>query len=451
MLYIGGRMRLSFFPGLPAGIRRTAFLLLGAAFSFPARAWNPWTVVDAPTIEPLYAVDLADTLRGWAAGGGGTILHTQDGGRTWTAQETGARSDIADIQMLNTRTGWAIGYELAGPEFGTRVFRTTDGGESWSHELFPIRDVFLTSLDFLDSLRGWMAGESGALYGTTDGGASWQEAGVDTSIRLLWDLQRIRFLNPLYGYASGGRYDITGVIWRTADGGAVWNPRAVGAEPIYDIHYFDSLHVIGIGGDYDFGAGMVRTTDGGIQWEYTYLGVWGQARALAFRTPSEAWVPLGFAQTMMVTFDSGRTWTDMASPDSNALYDAAFSDSLHGIMVGARGSILRYEGGASDVNPGGGVPHPATCSLGPNFPNPFNPRTRIPFEIPERGTADVRVFNILGEEQAVLHRGEVPAGRHTREFDAAGLPSGIYFCRLLYRPGGGATPAVRTRSMLLLR
>lgn len=72
---------------------------------------------------------------------------------------------------------------------------------------------------------------------------------------------------------------------------------------------------------------------------------------------------------------------------------------------------------------------PASITLA-NYPNPFNPKTTIQFAIP-RGT-DVRleVFNILGSSVATLVNEYVPAGGHRFEFDATGLASGVYFCRL---------------------
>jgi glucuronoarabinoxylan endo-1,4-beta-xylanase len=93
-----------------------------------------------------------------------------------------------------------------------------------------------------------------------------------------------------------------------------------------------------------------------------------------------------------------------------------------------------------------GVPAlPGGMSLEPNFPNPFNPRTRITFTFPRAGTASLKVYNLLGAEVATLFQGHRAAGRHDMAFDAAGLASGTYVLRL---SAGGA---VLTRKMTLLR
>ncbi len=65
-----------------------------------------------------------------------------------------------------------------------------------------------------------------------------------------------------------------------------------------------------------------------------------------------------------------------------------------------------------------------------NYPNPFNPSTVISFTIPKSGLTKLSVFNILGQEVAVLVNKEMLSGNYEYEFDASNLSSGIYFYRL---------------------
>jgi outer membrane protein assembly factor BamB len=73
---------------------------------------------------------------------------------------------------------------------------------------------------------------------------------------------------------------------------------------------------------------------------------------------------------------------------------------------------------------------PAEFALAPNFPNPFNPRTTITFSLPSQLLVTLKVFDALGREVSTLVSEELPAGTHTRQWNAADLPSGIYFYRL---------------------
>ena len=65
-----------------------------------------------------------------------------------------------------------------------------------------------------------------------------------------------------------------------------------------------------------------------------------------------------------------------------------------------------------------------------NYPNPFNPSTNIRFSIPKSSFVKLAVYNLIGEEVAVLINGNLNPGYHDVNFNASGLPSGVYFCRL---------------------
>ncbi|HOJ04768.1 MAG TPA: hypothetical protein PK916_12290 [Bacteroidota bacterium] len=87
----------------------------------------------------------------------------------------------------------------------------------------------------------------------------------------------------------------------------------------------------------------------------------------------------------------------------------------------------------------------SSFTLHPNFPNPFNPATVIPIDLPASGRCTIRVLDLLGTEVAVLHDGFLEAGSHRFTFDGRDLPSGVYTCRSSFN---GVT---RSHCMVLLR
>ncbi len=80
------------------------------------------------------------------------------------------------------------------------------------------------------------------------------------------------------------------------------------------------------------------------------------------------------------------------------------------------------------------TPSPHEFRLEPNYPNPFNPTTKIAFSVPVRGLVSLKVFDLLGKEVATLMEKVLAPGSYTVTFDGDGLASGVYICRLQSGP-----------------
>jgi Secretion system C-terminal sorting domain len=74
---------------------------------------------------------------------------------------------------------------------------------------------------------------------------------------------------------------------------------------------------------------------------------------------------------------------------------------------------------------------PAEFSLKQNFPNPFNPTTKIIYSIPQKANVQIIIYNALGMEVTTLLNEFRQAGMHQVEFDANNLSSGIYFYKVV--------------------
>ncbi|NOS84077.1 MAG: T9SS type A sorting domain-containing protein [Ignavibacteria bacterium] len=88
---------------------------------------------------------------------------------------------------------------------------------------------------------------------------------------------------------------------------------------------------------------------------------------------------------------------------------------------------------------------PDNFSLGQNYPNPFNPQTKIKFSIMQTSFAEMKIFDILGREVKTLVNENLKAGEYEVSFNAANLPSGIYFYRL------NAGEFMQTKKMVLIK
>ncbi|MBP6672020.1 MAG: T9SS type A sorting domain-containing protein [Bacteroidetes bacterium] len=159
--------------------------------------------------------------------------------------------------------------------------------------------------------------------------------------------------------------------------------------------------------------------------------------------------------TRYYSYVSGGTWRQTWYDDSLSL--SMKYDSIRLLNIAGTGMwALGYDGAEKElwnalrrafvtsVNVKSELP--ALFELSHNFPNPFNPVTELRFSVRTTGNASVKVYTLLGEETASLFNGIADQGREYRvQFDATGLPSGIYFCRL---ESEGRT---RIRRMILLK
>jgi len=137
--------------------------------------------------------------------------------------------------------------------------------------------------------------------------------------------------------------------------------------------------------------------------------------------------------------DGGAMWTQIgaASNASTTRTMSASTTAFGWFTIGtdAANTAVELEN-ASDV--------PVSIMLRQNYPNPFNPTTVIGFQLPDAGEVDLRVYDVLGREIAILVHRMYSAGTHSVVFEASNLPSGIY----LYRLKTGSTSLTRTMTLL---
>ena len=93
----------------------------------------------------------------------------------------------------------------------------------------------------------------------------------------------------------------------------------------------------------------------------------------------------------------------------------------------------------------GGDAYPSDSELLQNYPNPFNSISNFEFGIAKLGDVSLKVFDILGREVATIVNEKLSPGAYTRQWDAAGLSSGVYYYRL------AADGFVQTKRLVLLR
>lgn len=399
---------------------------------FAAAQTQPWKKLQTPVSGTLRFISFTDSLNGWAGGESGNIIRTTDGGMNWEIQNSTVQTFIMDIFFVDKNHGWALTLRDAFP-FNSVLLRTTNGGSKWSADDLPDTLGVVRTIFFFDSLNGF-AGGSDILH-TSDGGNTWVEAEIDSNMVSDFPIHKFKFYNRQFGYACGGRIDVAGVVWKTTNYGLNWTAQGISVDEIFDVFIFDSLNAITLSGDPEglFPIGYIKTTNAGESWNYSDLAFFGLSFAIDFRTYNEGWSASGYK--FLLTTDHSSTWDEFETPDSSTIYDLQFTDARTGYAAGENGNILKYS------LPPDTIIHPIEYfELYQNFPNPFNLKTLISYQLPVNNNVTLKVYDVLGNEIATLVNEYKPAGKYEVEFsakggsasegNASGLSSGLYFYQL---------------------
>lgn len=167
---------------------------------------------------------------------------------------------------------------------------------------------------------------------------------------------------------------------------------------------------------------------------FTYLANSPEGKAIIFSLVAG---PAG----SQITSDGVFTWAPTVAQKGN-VYTITVQVS-DGKLTALSTQLIAASTTITDVEKYSGVPTDYT--LFQNYPNPFNPSTSIKVAIPKEGNVKLTVYNILGEEVAVLANGYMTAGYHNFNFDASKLTSGMYLYRV------EANQFVSVKKMLLIK
>ena len=290
--------------------------------------WAP--VTNQQLYGQISGVAFSDSLHAWAVGadyGGGDrqaalVLASADAGKTWARVAFTADAALQKVQFPSATTGYITGDD------GT-VYVTTDGGGHWAKKVPGAADVGFTGLSFTDAGHGWVCGGQGnedfyggRCYSTADGGATWKDVSPDPSAVV----QDCSFVSGGHGWVVGQ----DGVIFRTTDGGASWARQhaAVGASVFFtgvgfvdaDNGWVTALCFPPAFGGVGTGWGVIlHTTDGGMTWVQQDCGVVPSTMTSAALDAQSAWVAGNEGLVMRTVDGGGAGFTPQSRPRTVAL------------------------------------------------------------------------------------------------------------------------------------
>jgi photosystem II stability/assembly factor-like uncharacterized protein len=315
------------------------------------------TAQQSGTTALLQAVSVVNERVVWVSGHAGAYARTTDGGLTWTPGRVPDADTLQfrDVHAVNADTAWLMS---AGTGSLSRIFRTTDGGRSWSEQhLNREPDGFFDCMAFWDSRRGVVFGD--AVRGehfvllTSDGGERWVRASPDrlpTAATGEGSFAAsgtcVATVGRQTAFVGTGNAPAARVL-KTVDGGRSWVAHpvpVVGGEAagIASVAFRDSVHGVVMGGEIGKPAArgeyVALTSDAGRTWtpggRFTFAGpAYGGAYVPGVARP--ALVAVG-PRGADVSHDDGRSW---ARVDTLAYWSVGFASPSAGWAVGPRGRI----------------------------------------------------------------------------------------------------------------
>lgn len=213
----------------------TMALVLGASCG-PAGS-EPASTSEGQAARWVQAVQLIDRLDGVALTGRG-LFSTGDAGFSWrdiTPHGVSARR-ISEIMFTSPSSGWAL-VERPNPGAAVAVYRTTDGGTTWSSTLLGLTNDALGGTGYLavgGERNGWAiatlttssAFSAGLLFRTADAGASWSELHIPIAGQMSFADSRLGVVVDPRGATRAGR-----PAYETVDGGVHWSRIALEPPP----------------------------------------------------------------------------------------------------------------------------------------------------------------------------------------------------------------------------
>ena len=183
-----------------------------------------WEKINVPTHNQLNEIMFTDKDVGYCAGWNSRIIKTTDGGNTWNklpfnfgtwnfesiyfvnknvgwltenmvfkttdggnnwqrCTEFTSGNTYTDCFFLNEKIGWVVGSVWENSQMNMVIMKTVDGGKTWQKTILP-HNGFLRKVSFIDCNNGWVVGDGGIIYKTTNGGEIWQciESGTNITI-----------------------------------------------------------------------------------------------------------------------------------------------------------------------------------------------------------------------------------------------------------------------------
>ena len=426
-----------------------------------------WVDISPTSVNTgIYSVDIDNNDNLWVGTYYNGIAKSTDGGSNWTFYENGISSTIIK-SLVNDSAG-----NLFAAVEGKGLYKSTNNANSWSkinisNELYsenilcaalipsggllvnastegiyvsndyttwiPFQTGLPTTLIFrlAASSNYYFAGSmNGKLYRSPRTSAAWIDITDTLNINYVYDI-KVRNPNEVFVATSSG-------VYKSTNNGDSW----INVNNGIPITFYFSLAIHPNGDIFAGGINNVyRSTNGGNSWSASSTNVSG----LSLIVHPNGSIFAGSFSSVYRSNDLGNTWNLVGPGMQNIDVNSLAFGSSDILFAGTDGyGIYRTSLPITSIE-SDQLTLINDFDLKQNYPNPFNPSTNIKYQLAKGSYVSLKVYDLLGNEVAVLVNEFKPAGSYEVSFDAVNLSSGIYIYTL------NTESSSLSKKMILLR
>ncbi len=386
---------------------------------------STWSTQNSGTSVYLMLTFFVNANTGYIAGYSGKILKTTNGGTNWVSQVSGVTENLLSVKFTDANTGYITGNN------GVAI-KTTNGGSSWTRIIYGVSNN-LNKMSFPNANTGWIPGTNGLINKTTDGGASWISQGNGTTTYFI----SASFPNTNTGYISGAG----GVVVKTANGGANFYTQIT---PTYnELHWIYFVNEL-TGWACGYNGTIIKTSSGGATVPTVPILISPvNLSQIQTTTPSLTWsisndavnytVQVSRVSDFSTIADSNTTASTFRNVPSGKLQTNTSYfwrvRANNAMGYSAWSTVWVFSVLSTDIKPVGDFT-PTEYKIVGNYPNPFNPTTKILFDIPKSAGIKLAIHDALGRELEKIYEGKLSPGRFEYTWNAYKQTSGVYYVRL---------------------
>ena len=287
------------------------------------------TALTLPSFNEMEAVNFIDTNNGVVAGRG--VFKTTNGGNNWTELSTSGTNEfnncgMYDVKMLSANTIFLFGSDLFFKSVA--IYKSTDGGTTWSANLGDtLPGSVARSCFFINSNFAVGVGDGGLIFRTGDGGESWSPVKIDSTN----DLRAVYFTDATTGFAAGSN-----IILSTQNGGQTWSSQSFPGVDFMSVSFSNTMNGSAITSKGD----IYHTLNGGASWFKDPGSPFTQAASLCATTNGKLLV----ASSMTIAYYDSY-WNKFQPTDRALKKLSLLNDST--AYVAAKAAVYKISFGSS--------------------------------------------------------------------------------------------------------